>query len=104
VPEQLAFGQVGRDGREWAERGLTSWTARAINSLPVPVSPLINTELSVGPTCSTIRSTSCRAGLAPMIPVNCDAERTSARNTKFSASARLRSSSISSFCRSISLM
>src|SRR5262249_7302409 len=44
--------------------------ARAINSLPVPVSPRISTVESVGATCSTCVSTDSRAGLSPMIPSN----------------------------------
>jgi len=40
-----------------SRRGLSSWMARAIRSLPVPVSPRIRTVLSVGATCSTARQT-----------------------------------------------
>ncbi len=39
--------------------------ARAISSLPVPVSPLISTEVSVGATRRTLSSTAVRAGLRP---------------------------------------
>src|SRR5690349_24225017 len=44
--------------------------ARAISSLPVPVSPKISTVESVGATRSTCASTVSRAGLSPMICSN----------------------------------
>ena len=48
-------------------RRLRSWTARASNSLPVPVSPSMMTVLSVGLTISTCSSTRRSAGLVPTI-------------------------------------
>ena len=75
--------------------------ARAISSLPVPVSPRIRTGAVVGATFSTSSSVRCNGGLAPMISLNWETERTSARSETFSASRRLRSSSISAFCVSI---
>src|ERR1700677_3632511 len=51
-------------------RELRLWIARAINSLPVPVSPSIRTVESVGATRSTCSSTASRAGLLPMICSN----------------------------------
>src|SRR5882762_1948147 len=44
--------------------------ARAISSLPVPVSPWTRTVESVGATRSTCSSTDSRAGLLPMICSN----------------------------------
>jgi hypothetical protein len=49
------------------------WIARAINSLPVPVSPVIKTVESVGATLATTASTSCKAGDLPTISSNIDA-------------------------------
>ena len=48
-------------GRSW--RGLPSCNARAINSLPVPVSPWINTVVSVGATTATWCSAARKVGL-----------------------------------------
>ena len=48
-------------------RGLIRWMARAINSLPVPVSPRINTVASVGATTSTWPITRFMAVLLPTI-------------------------------------
>ena len=50
----------------WLRRGLWRWMAWATSSLPVPVSPRMSTEESVGATCSTRRSTFRMAGLCPM--------------------------------------
>src|ERR1039457_6528426 len=44
--------------------------ASAISSLPVPVSPLINTVASVGATIRTMSSTARRAGLVPIMSGN----------------------------------
>ena len=41
-----------------------------MSSLPVPVSPVISTEMSVAATFSTLRNTSCIGGLVPMISPN----------------------------------
>ena len=37
-------------------RGLRSWMARAISSLPVPVSPTIRTQARDGATCRVVRA------------------------------------------------
>ena len=73
VAEQLALDEPRRDG---AQLTLTSaplpaaapaWMARAISSLPVPVSPVMSTVESVGATCSTWRSSARSGGLLPTI-------------------------------------
>ena len=48
-------------------RGERRWISRAISSLPVPVSPVISTEMSVGAIFSTLRKTSCIGGDVPTI-------------------------------------
>ena len=48
--------------------GLRLWIARAISSLPVPVSPVISTVLLVSATRSARRMMSCIARLRPMMP------------------------------------
>ncbi len=72
------------------------WTARAISSLPVPVSPVIRTVESVGATLDTPESTARSAGEIPTISSNIDAWSISSRNATFSSwsrcSACLRSS------------
>jgi hypothetical protein len=50
-----------------SRRRLFEWTARAISSLPVPVSPQTSTVASVGATRPTLSKTASRAGLRPMI-------------------------------------
>ena len=50
-----------------SRRWLRLWMARAISSLPVPLSPRISTVESVGATVSTSRSTRFQIGLSPMI-------------------------------------
>ena len=57
VAEELALEQLARDRRAVdadqrpvAALGCASWMARAISSLPVPVSPVISTVASVGAT------------------------------------------------------
>ncbi len=50
----------GRDARR-----LFKWTVRATSSLPVPLSPLINTGLSLAATRATIETTSTISGLSP---------------------------------------
>src|SRR5262249_53871187 len=52
------------------QRVLIVWIARAISSLPVPVSPKTRTVESVGATRSTSASTDSRAGLLPIICSN----------------------------------
>ena len=48
-------------------RALLMWMARAASSLPVPVSPRSSTVAAVWATCSTLPSTSRRAGESPTI-------------------------------------
>lgn len=50
------------------DRGLRSWIARAINSLPVPVSPTISTQARDGATWRVVRTTSRRPRLEPITP------------------------------------
>ena len=64
VAEQLALeqrrgdgGAVDLDERPLAPRGSAGGSARAISSLPVPVSPRMRTAASVAATVSTSRST-----------------------------------------------
>ena len=73
VAEQLALDQrrataraVDRDERRVAP-GARAWIARAISSLPVPVSPRSSTVASVGATCSAWNRTPRRPGLSPTI-------------------------------------
>ena len=54
----------------WFLRLLQLWIARAMSSLPVPVSPSSSTVESPSATCSTICSTLRSAELWPMIPSN----------------------------------
>src|SRR6266481_3242628 len=49
------------------DRSLHLWMASAISSLPVPVSPWINTVASVGATTRTMPSIRWRAALLPII-------------------------------------
>ena len=74
VPEQLRFEQVLGDGaavdgdeRACLARGERLCSSRAISSLPVPVSPVISTEMSVVATFWTLRKTSCMRGDEPRI-------------------------------------
>jgi hypothetical protein len=53
------------------ERCECLWTARAISSLSVPVSPVIRTVESVGATLDTRESTARRAGEFPTISTPC---------------------------------
>ena len=48
-------------------RGDRLWSSRAISSLPVPVSPVISTEMSVAATFWTLRKISCIRGAEPRI-------------------------------------
>ena len=57
-----------RKGRP--DRRLSLWIARAMSSLPVPISPSIRTVESVGDTNSSSCSTDSNAGLPPMICSN----------------------------------
>ena len=51
----------------WSRRALMLWMARAMSSLPVPVSPRIRTVESVGATMATCFRTFFSAALEPMI-------------------------------------
>jgi hypothetical protein len=54
--------------KAFARRALKLWTARAINSFPVPVSPQMSTVESVGATVSSCVTTFRIAALRPTIP------------------------------------
>ena len=78
VAEQLAFEQalgqgpaVDADVRA-GRRGLRSWMARAISSLPVPVSPTIRTHARDGATRRVVRATSRIAAPEPITPGRVD--------------------------------
>jgi hypothetical protein len=60
------------------------WTARAINSLPVPVSPVRSTVESVGATLDTRESTVRRAEEVPTTSSNMETRSTSSRSARFS--------------------
>ena len=86
VAEQLALQQPRGDGRavELDEGavppGLSSCRARAMSSLPVPVSPRMSTVEPVGATVSTCFSTRRRAALSPTIsPKLCSVRTSSSR-------------------------
>ncbi len=72
------------------------WMARAISSLPVPVSPKIRTVESEGATFATWRSTLRSASEEPTISSNIESRSICSRNARFSlrvlSSARTRSS------------
>ena len=67
-----------------AERRDRLWMARAMSSLPVPVSPVIRTVESVGATLATRARTACRAGDSPTISSNMEALSISSRSAMFS--------------------
>ncbi len=52
-------------------RGLRAWISLAISSLPVPVSPVINTLMSVVATFSTLWNTSTTPGQLPTMSPKC---------------------------------
>jgi hypothetical protein len=60
------------------------WTARAMSSLPVPVSPVMRTVESVGATLATRDSTALSNFEVPTISSNMEALATSSRNAMFS--------------------
>ena len=102
VPEELTLDEVLGDGaavddderpvRRGCER---RWISRAMSSLPVPVSPVMSTEMSVVATFCSLRNTSSIDGHAPMI----SPKRLSFSSaTSFSLSARSALRSIA-FCR-----
>ena len=78
------------------DRGDRLWIARAMSSLPVPVSPEMMIVDSVGATLATRVKTACRVDEVPTISSNIEALSTSSRSATFSffvrSSARLRSS------------
>ena len=51
-----------------SRRSLSVWTAWAISSLPVPVSPNSSTDALERATWRVVRNTSAMAGLEPMMP------------------------------------
>ena len=57
----------------WPARCERLWMARAMSSLPVPVSPVISTVESVGATWTRLESTVFRAGEEPTISSNMNA-------------------------------
>ena len=77
VAEQLALDQpAGRAAQlslisGLAARRLWEWIARAISSLPVPVSPVMSTVASVGATRLTLSSTASSAGIDRRSPRSC---------------------------------
>ena len=75
-------------------RLLAEWMARAISSLPVPVSPRISVVASVGATRRTLSSTPSSPVLAPMISSKLCAALISSRRYRFCASSLACSCSI----------
>src|SRR6266704_527162 len=71
-----------------AERGDRLWIARAMSSLPVPVSPVISTVESVGATLDTCDRTVRSRGETPTISSNIDVLSISSRRTMFSLCSR----------------
>ena len=59
----MAAQLMRMNGLSWRE--LPSWSAVAISSLPVPLSPVMRTVEGVSATLSMIRSTSCIWGDSP---------------------------------------
>ena len=76
-------------------RGLRSCTARAISSLPVPVSPHTSTVESVGATVRAFPTTARNAGLSPTTSPNACSVRTSSSRYAFSLASLSLSASIS---------
>src|SRR5579884_3159900 len=75
--------------------------ARAISSLPVPVSPTIRTQARDGATRRVVRTTSCSAGLPPITPGRADSSPTAGAAVRLDPGAEapgivLRSSGIGS--------
>jgi hypothetical protein len=52
-------------------RALKAWMIWGITSLPVPLSPVINTLRSVGATCAAISMALSRPAEVPMMPKRC---------------------------------
>ncbi len=63
-----ALQLMGMNGANW--RRLLKCSARATNSLPVPLSPRMRIVLSVSATRSIILNTSCMVGELPMSWLN----------------------------------
>ena len=76
-------------------RLLRRWSSRAISSLPVPVSPVMSTLMSVAATFCSLRNTSIIEAQAPMISPK---RLSSSSALSFSLSARSALSSIA-FCK-----
>ena len=64
--------------------GLRSWMVRATNSLPVPLSPVINTEAVLGAANSIRRKISCMGGDAPTSNPSAPLSRRLRRSDSFS--------------------
>src|SRR5262249_58615394 len=90
------FFQAEDGIRDWSVTGVQTCALPILSSLPVPVSPLINTVESVGATFSTCLRTARTDPDIPTISSNIDARLISSRSTTFSflirSSARFRSS------------
>ena len=77
VAEQLALDSVAGSAPQFTftitlgRRRLTRWMARAISSLPVPVSPSTSTDESVSATSAMARNTCCIAAERPRISPKC---------------------------------
>jgi hypothetical protein len=82
-------------------RGDCLWIARAISSLPVPVSPRTSTVASVAATIWTLARTSRNTGDAPTISSNMPCVSTVSRNTTISCASRSRRRLISSYAMAL---
>ena len=71
-------------------RGLASWIAFAINSLPVPLSPVIRIVDRAAATCSTTRKTSCMMSERPTIAPRSTSRLIACRSDRRSSSLRRR--------------
>ncbi len=85
-----AISDTGRAAQLTATRARRArrerrWMARATSSLPVPVSPVISTVVSVAATLSTSARVSRRASEVPMISSNIERSSISWRSARFSA-------------------
>ena len=106
VAEQLGFdqlaghgGAVQRDERAALRRGLRSCSARAISSLPVPVSPRMQTRVSLAATRSTCAMT--RRMASPEWTISCLPTRW--RSSRFSSSRRFSLRTLSTVSSSLSV-
>ena len=85
-----------------SRRDESSWMRRALTPLPVPLSPVISTVLSVGATRLTSRSIACMAGEANW-KAGCGPPITSVRSARFSSRRPCIASICSRRCRISSL-